>query len=400
MDKGNILVVDDTPDNVRLLAAMLSEKGYKVRKALNGQTAINTVQTVPPDLILLDINMPGINGYEVCQTLKVDDQTKDIPIIFISALDDVLDKVKAFNVGGVDYITKPFQGEEVLVRVENQLTICRQKKQLQQEILEKQKAQEALQVYLHAVSHDLRNPVISMSMIFKNFLKSSSNELDKTISIPLLVFKQMANSCDRQLALINSLVETEQFDVWGVSLECRPLQLYHLTQQLALEWQPRLEEHQATLHNQISPDLPQVYADTNQLWRVYENLFANALKYNSPGLTIILDASTVEEETESAELVPHPSGELVPDPNQSKVLMIRCTVTDNGVGMNAEVAQGLFERYYRPEQVRHTSGLGLGLYLCRQIINAHGGKIGVITHHNDGAKFWFTLPTLPLVDKT
>ncbi|ACK70610.1 response regulator receiver sensor signal transduction histidine kinase [Gloeothece citriformis PCC 7424] len=374
-DKGNILVVDDTPDNLRLLAAMLSKKGYTVRKALNGQIAIATVHSVPPDIILLDINMPNMNGYQVCQTLKADEQTKDIPIIFISALDDVIDKVKAFNMGGVDYITKPFQGEEVIARIENQLTICRQKKQLQQEILDKQKAQEALQVYLHAVSHDLRNPVIAMSMIFNHLLKSA-NELEPKISIPRSTFQQLVNSCDRQLSLINSLVEIQQYDVWGVSLDCRPLNLYDFAQQLAIEWELRLQEHQAILDNQISPDLPKVYADNHQLWRVYENLINNALKYNSPELKIILDAEILEEKTD----------------NQSTSIMIRCTVTDNGIGMTGEVAKGLFERYYRGQHTRHTAGLGLGLYLCRQIIEAHGGKIGVITHPDDGAKFWFTLP--------
>ncbi len=130
-DQENILVVDDTPDNLRLLGAILTDQGYRVRKALNGQTALKTVRTVPPDLILLDINMPGMNGYEVCQELKADKQTQEIPVIFISALDDVLDKVKAFKVGGVDYITKPFQGEEVIARIDNQLKIQQLQKQLQ-----------------------------------------------------------------------------------------------------------------------------------------------------------------------------------------------------------------------------------------------------------------------------
>ncbi len=130
-DKANILVVDDTPDNLRLLSAILTDQGYRVRKALNGQTALKTVRTVPPDLILLDINMPEMNGYEVCQELKADHQTQEIPIIFISALDDVLDKVKAFKVGGIDYITKPFQAEEVIARIDNQLTIRQLQKQLQ-----------------------------------------------------------------------------------------------------------------------------------------------------------------------------------------------------------------------------------------------------------------------------
>ena len=157
-DKANILVVDDTPDNLRLLGAILTEQGYRVRKALNGQTALKTVRTVPPELILLDINMPGMNGYEVCQALKTDAQTKEIPIIFISALDDVLDKVKAFKVGGVDYITKPFQGEEVIARIDNQLTIRQLQKQLQsQNALLRQEQEKSERLLLNILPRSIVN---------------------------------------------------------------------------------------------------------------------------------------------------------------------------------------------------------------------------------------------------
>ncbi len=134
--QGDILVVDDTPDNLRLLASMLTEQGYKVRKAINGQLALMAAQSAPPDLILLDINMPDMDGYEVCERLKRDVQTLDIPVIFISALDDVLDKVRAFSVGGVDYVTKPFQLQEVLARMDNQLTVRRLQKHLQEQNLQ------------------------------------------------------------------------------------------------------------------------------------------------------------------------------------------------------------------------------------------------------------------------
>ena len=158
----NILIVDDKPDNLRLLSTMLASYGYQVRKAISGQVALQGAQTAPPDLILLDINMPQMNGYEVCEKLKTLEKTKDIPVIFISALDDVLEKVKAFQVGGVDYITKPFQLEEVLVRVENQLSLrslqCKLQEQakelhdrnsrLQQEIAERQRAQEEIRFLL------------------------------------------------------------------------------------------------------------------------------------------------------------------------------------------------------------------------------------------------------------
>jgi two-component system, sensor histidine kinase and response regulator len=129
--KGNVLIVDDTPDNLRLLSAMLTDQAYDVRSVKSGSAALMVVQAEPPDLILLDINMAGMNGYEVCQRLKSQPKAASIPIIFISALNEVFDKVKAFTVGGVDYISKPFQVEEVLVRVENQLNLHRLRQQLQ-----------------------------------------------------------------------------------------------------------------------------------------------------------------------------------------------------------------------------------------------------------------------------
>ncbi|MEO8892089.1 MAG: response regulator, partial [Coleofasciculaceae cyanobacterium] len=148
---ADILVVDDTPNNLRLLSTMLNEQGYKVRKIMNGALAIRVALQAPPDLILLDIDMPGMNGYEVCKLLKANPKISEIPVIFLSALDDASDKVKAFAVGGADYITKPFQVPEVLARVENQLRmktlsqqLYQQNAQLQQEIKERQQAEAAL----------------------------------------------------------------------------------------------------------------------------------------------------------------------------------------------------------------------------------------------------------------
>ncbi|AFZ58752.1 PleD family two-component system response regulator [Anabaena cylindrica FACHB-243] len=154
-----ILIVDDNPDNLRLLSKMLESKGFKVKKTVSGQVAIQAAKIEPPDLILLDINMPDINGYEVCRQLKSQPETANIPIIFISALDQTTDKIMAFEIGGVDYITKPFQELEVLARVKNQLIIYQQHRQLivqnqqlQAEIKERQRIEEALL----AVNHQLQ----------------------------------------------------------------------------------------------------------------------------------------------------------------------------------------------------------------------------------------------------
>lgn len=142
--KGNVLLVDDIPENLQLLGDLLVKLGYTVRSVTSGKMALKTMRVKQPDIILLDIKMPEMDGYQVCQALKADQDLKDIPVIFISALDDVFDKVKAFNAGGIDYITKPFQVEEVVARIEGPLTIQRQQKQLQEEINKRQEAEEVL----------------------------------------------------------------------------------------------------------------------------------------------------------------------------------------------------------------------------------------------------------------
>lgn len=142
--KGTVLLVDDIPENLQLLGELLTKIGYAVRSVTSGKMALKTVRVKQPDIILLDIKMPEMDGYQVCEALKADPDLRGIPVIFISALDDVLDKVRAFNCGGVDYITKPFQIEEVVARIEGPLTIQRQQKQLQDEIKKRREIEEVL----------------------------------------------------------------------------------------------------------------------------------------------------------------------------------------------------------------------------------------------------------------
>ncbi|MCP4686659.1 MAG: response regulator, partial [Desulfobacterales bacterium] len=150
--KGHILIVDDNPNNLRVLNALLAENGYMVRPSNSGLVALESARAIPPDLVLLDIKMPGMDGYEVCRRLKADERSRDIPVIFISALGETMNKVKAFSLGGVDYITKPFQAEEVLARLKTHLSLRNLQKQLidqnvrlQREIKARRKADAALQ---------------------------------------------------------------------------------------------------------------------------------------------------------------------------------------------------------------------------------------------------------------
>ena len=385
--KGDILIVDDTPNNIHLLDKMLGENGYKVRKVISGERALKAVSILPPDLILLDVKMPGMDGYEVCHSLKKQEDTAGIPIIFVSALDDVFDKVKGFEAGGADYIIKPFEPKEVLVRVEAQLKMRRlqqqllcanerlsaQNAQLTQEIKGRQQAEASLKVFMHAVSHDLRNPVTGMSMVLQTYLKEQpaghqrvAGEND--VVIDRLSFERIVQSCSRQLKLINSLIEMQQHEILGVPLDLQSISLYALTCSILSEWEPMLAKRQVVLKHQIDPDLPNVCVDIDQIWRVFENLIGNALKYNQAGFTLTIDASFDRES------------------------YLCCTVADNGVGIKPQQLASLFDLYVRGSGVKRTSGVGLGLYISKQIVAAHGGEIGVESELGKGTVFWFTLP--------
>jgi DNA-binding NtrC family response regulator len=175
-DRGNVLVVDDTPQNLDLLAEILTRDGFEVRPAKSGGLALMSARTIVPDLILLDIMMPGMDGYEVCRRLKEDERTRDVPVIFISALEETVDRVKAFEVGGVDFITKPFQAEEVLARARTHLALRRvltrvekQKTQLEEEIAERKRTEEELSKFQDSLAgileKKLRHPEVFKGII-------------------------------------------------------------------------------------------------------------------------------------------------------------------------------------------------------------------------------------------
>ncbi|MEH1952008.1 MAG: ATP-binding protein [Nostoc sp.] len=232
-----------------------------------------------------------------------------------------------------------------------------------EDITQRKQTEEELRVFFHAVSHDLRNPVLGTLMVLKNLLARP----EENIAISRSILERMIQSSDRQLNLINSLMETHISEVQGVVLQRQPVQLLAVVEAASADLEPLLAQNQAKLTNLVSADLPLVNADPTQLWRVFSNLIVNALKHNPPELLLTINATRQDD-------------------------MIYCTVTDNGVGISQQQSDRLFDLYFRGTSIGNSVSLGLGLYLCKQIIHAHGGEIGVNSTLDAGATFWFTLP--------
>lgn len=271
-----------------------------------------------------------------------------------------------------------------------------------EDITQRKQAQESLRLFIHALSHDLRNPVAGMLMVLKNWQRKTGD----SIAIPRSVLERMIQGSEQQLRLINSLLEVHAGELRGLALHCDRVDLRAVVEAAAADLEPLMNEAKATFKNLIPDDLPAVNADHTQLRRVFSNLIANALKHNLPGLNLTVSAQVIKagkllinqkKGKQDIDKLPisHAQSPITNPqlsiPNSSSS-MIYCTVEDDGAGILPEQCEHLFDLYVRGSQSRHSVGLGLGLYLCRQIIGAHGGEIGVISSPGAGASFWFTLP--------
>ncbi|HEY9850071.1 MAG TPA: response regulator [Leptolyngbyaceae cyanobacterium] len=385
-NKSNILIVDDTQENLQVLSATLSERGYKVRGVVNGKMAIRVARSACPDLILLDIKMPEMDGYQVCEALKNDRETQNIPIIFISALDEVLDKVKAFTVGGIDYITKPFQVEEVLARVENQLTIQRLQKQLmeknerlQQEILERQKAEatalaasKAKSEFVANMSHELRTPLNAI-LGFTQLMNrdcSLSNEQRENLEI-------ISRSGEHLLELIDDVLEMSKIEAGMISLNESSFDLYCLLDNIEVMLQLKAEIKGLQLIFNIASNVPQyVKTDQKKLRGCLINLLGNAIKFTDRG-KITLRVNLGYDN----------------DPNNIKVLPdknLYFEVEDTGPGIANHELTNLFDAFVQTETGRNSmEGTGLGLAISRRYVEVMGGNITLSSVVGKGTIFKF-----------
>lgn len=362
--KKEVLVVDDTPDNLRLLSAILTKKNYEVRKALSSQQAIASVHADAPDLILLDIKMPEVDGYETCQVLKANPVTEAIPIIFISALDDVLDKVRAFAVGGVDYITKPFQEAEVLARIENQLSLRALQRQLEVQNKALLRSNQELEQFAHIVSHDLQQPLQSI-MGYTRIIDLQYSQLFDTTTKQYLT--NIVKASDRMQRLIKDLLAYAKVTQEQVSLS--PVDCKLILSQVLSNLEAALETHQVEFS---CSELPIVLGSEVQLIQLFQNLIDNAIKFSRPDVKsrITVTAKEINDSTWLFE------------------------VHDNGVGIPAEKVKSIFDRFQRLHSHEKYPGTGIGLNICQRIVEHHGGEIWVESALGKGSSFYFKLPSV------
>ena len=277
---ADILIVDDTPANLQLLGGMLKERGHRVRPVANGKLALQAAITTPPDLILLDITMPDPNGYEVCVQLKRQDRTRDIPVIFISALNETIDKVMAFGVGGVDYVTKPFQFEEVEARVACHLNLRRlqrdlalRNEELYQSNEELRRLQQLRDNLTHMIVHDLRSPLGGVI----GTLELIGMEANTLTDISRKMLGNGVEAGRHIIAMINSLLDISKMEAGELKPHCTKSDLLGTTRE-AITILSGLRG-QRTIVVEAGPEPLVFFFDRELISRVIQNLLGNAIKF-------------------------------------------------------------------------------------------------------------------------
>ncbi len=400
-NRGNILIIDDTPENLQVLSATLCDRGYKVRGVINGKMAIRAAKSGSPDLILLDIKMPEMNGYEVCTQLKAQPQTSEIPIIFISALDEVLDKVKAFEIGGVDYITKPFQVEEVLARVEHQLTIKRLQKELiarnielQKEIIERKKAEEiaaaaskAKSQFVANMSHELRTPLNAILGFTQVMSRDSSLSHENIENLRII-----NRSGQHLLELINDVLDLSKIEAGIVALDESSFDLYQLLDTLEEMFQIKAETKNLQLKFSVESQVPQyIKTDEKKLRVCLINLLGNSIKFTGNGGEILLHVS-LKNTSQPAE------SEIDSNSNSTEQCFISFEVQDTGVGIALAEVDTLFNAFVQTEAGRKAAdGTGLGLTITKKYVQIMDGNIGVNSVLGEGTTFKFDIKISPAI---
>ena len=355
--KPIILIVDDVPRNIQLLGTLLSKFDCELAVAMNGQQALKTVSRVKPDLILLDIMMPEMDGHEVCQRLKQQEETRNIPVIFLSAKSETEDIIKGFELGAVDYITKPFIGSELLARVKTHLSLKQIKEDLEEEVATKNK-------FFSIISHDLRGS-FGIILSFVQLLQENRDDLSVEETNEML--EDIGSTTRNTLDLLENLLEWARSQTGGINFKPQELHLNNVVPEILKVTRDIASKKDIRLS--VNTNSEKVFADKNMLLLIIRNLVSNAMKFTPPGGRVTLESQTMEDN-------------------------VKISVMDSGIGIEPEKIEQLFkiDNKVSTPGTENEEGNGLGLILCHEFVKRNHGEIGIESERGKGTNVWFTLP--------
>ncbi|MBE9146092.1 sensor histidine kinase [Planktothrix mougeotii] len=365
-----ILAVDDSPDNLFLIEAILAEEGYEVVCKSDGSSALASINTDPPDLVLLDVMMPGIDGYEVTRRIRTNPHLPFIPILLITAHDHS-SVVEGLDAGADDFIRKPVEVDELLARVRS---LLRLKHSIDQQMAMSRQRED----FVSRLTHDLRTPLVAADRMLHLVLQGALGDISPTIEDAIT---SMINSNQNLLQMVNTLLEVYRYEAGRKTLTFSSFDLGKIIQEVIQELTPLAQDKELTLKfNPISnclTDSPIIMGDPLEIRRVVTNLVGNAIKFTDMGaIEIRLDRKKIFLDTQD-------------QPTDGVIL----EVEDSGVGMSPEDQAIIFERFRQGNNKR--AGSGLGLHLVSRIVEAHRGTIHVQSKISQGSLFTVCLPVNP-----
>ncbi len=374
-----ILVVDDVQSNVLLLKALLGREGVGIVYAMNGTEALEKVKSEHPDLILLDVMMPDMDGFEVAGRLKVEPEQAEIPIIFLTALNDSASVVKGFQLGANDFISKPFRREELLIRVEHQLSLVDARRIILRQTEELRKTIAGRDKLYSVIAHDLRSPMASIKMLCNTIMMSIDPQ-----TVPGDVFEmlEMTNkTAEEVFSLLDNLLKWTKSQLGKLSNVPQPIDMVGLVDGVIEVFKPIAESKSISLELNSEVEFINVIVDIEMIKSVVRNLISNAIKFSHKDTVVMVHVKIQDVADENK------TGEG----NGKEVLV---TVSDRGCGIKKEDQGKLLNEatHFTTFGTNSEEGSGLGLLLCKDFVSKNHGRLWFTSEEGIGSNFNFTIP--------
>jgi two-component system sensor histidine kinase/response regulator len=375
---AHILVVDDLPANAKLLAMILKLQGFEVSTAASGPEALQRIVENTPDVVLLDVMMPEMDGFETCRLIRANPSTANLAVVMVTALQDVRDRVNALEVGADDFITKPVDEIEVVARVKSLVRAKRARDDMERAYAELQRSEDLRDSLTQMLVHDLRTPLTGLLVSLDVLQSEQAGPLNEFQGELVAISKRSGGNL---LKLVNDILDVAKLECGQMALNLSQFSFSSLAEEALLEVVPLVNERQAPLDRAWEGEGPQLFADASLIQRVLVNLLSNALKFSPQKGHIEVGCKDVLDD-------------------EGNVVMHHIWVKDNGRGIPPEHHERIWDKFGQSEGRQDSSRVstGLGLTFCKLAVEVHGGHIGLESTLGQGSTFNFTLPVQPVLE--